>query len=157
MHRRDLAGFFRDYPDGTLVTIVRNPRTWFESSRRYKSRYEDVNRAVKTWRRSTRSSLEALELYGDRTILVSFEHLVQETEPLMRRLAERIGLTFSEDLVVPTFNGRPIRAASSGAVHEYGVLRDPIRPPELDAETEAVIERGTAELYAEARSRLLTP
>jgi hypothetical protein len=157
MHRRDLAAFFRDYPDGTLVTIVREPRTWFESSRRYKSRYEDVHRAVKTWNRSTQSSLRACELYGDRTVLVSFEHLVRETAPLMRRLADRLGIGFSEELLVPTFNGRPIRAASSGPVQEYGVVREPVRPPELDADTDAVIARGTAELYAEARSRFLSP
>ena len=157
LHRRDLAAFFRDYPDGTLVTIIREPHTWFESSRRYKARYENVERAIKTWSRSTRSSLEACERYGDRTILVSFEHLVEETEPLMRRLAERLGLRFSGELIVPTFNGQPIRAASSGAVHEYGVLREPATRPELDSETDAEITRATAELYAAARSRFLEP
>jgi hypothetical protein len=157
LHRRDLAAFFRDYPDGTLITIVREPRGWFQSSRRYKARYENVQRAIKTWRRSTRSSLEACERYGDRAILVSFEHLVEKTEPLMRRLAARLGLTFSDELLVPTFNGYPIRAASSGPVHEYGVLREPARRPELDAETDAEITRATDELYAAARSRFLEP
>ena len=63
---------------------MREPRGWFESSRRYKERYEDVDRAVKTWSRSTRSSLDASERYGDRVLVVSFEQLVQETEPMMR-------------------------------------------------------------------------
>jgi hypothetical protein len=157
LRRRHLAAFFRDYPDGTLLTIVREPRTWFESSRRYKSRYEDVHRAMKTWRRSTKASLEACERYGDRAVVLSFEQLVQETEPVMRRLAERLGLSFSDELLVPTFNGQPIRAASSGPVHAYGVLRKPVRPPELDAETEAVISRATSDLYADARGRFLRP
>jgi hypothetical protein len=155
--RRHLAAFFGDYPDGTLVTIVREPRGWFESSRRYKTRYESVDRAVKTWTRSTRASLDAAERYGDRTIVVSFEHLVQETEPLMRRLAERLELTFSDELLVPTFNGHPIRAASSGAVHGYGVIPEPARRPDLDSETDDAITRATTELYAEARSRFLKP
>jgi Sulfotransferase family len=155
--RRHLAAFFDDYPDGTLVTIVREPRGWFESSRRYKARYESVDRAVKTWSRSTRASLEASERYGDRTIVLSFEQLVQETEPLMRRLAERLGLTFSDELLVPTFNGRSIRAASSGAVQGYGVIPEPARRPELDSQTDAEITRATAELYAAAHSRILEP
>src|SRR5207249_980108 len=94
MNKPDLAGFFRDYADGTLVTIVREPRGWFESSRRYSDRYEDVDRAVATWRRSTRSSLDARKRYGDRVVIVSFDDLVRETGPLMRRLAERLGITF---------------------------------------------------------------
>jgi len=157
LHKGALASYFRDYPDGTLVTIVREPHSWFESSRRYKARYENVDRAIKTWSRSTRASLDAGDRYGDRAILVSFEHLVEETEPLMRRLAERLGLSFGDELLVPTFNGHPIRAASSGPVHEYGVLREPARRPELDPETDALITRATAGLYESARDRFLEP
>ena len=152
-----LAGFFRDYPDGTLVTIVRDPYTWFESSRRYRSRYEDVDRAVKAWRRSTRASLDARRRHGDRVVIVSFEHLVRETEPMMRRLAARLGIAFSSELLVPTFNGRPIRADSSGPIHAYGVLRERADPPELDRETAATIARGTDGLYAKARALFLEP
>ena len=47
----------------------------------------------------------------------------------MRRLAQRLGLTFSDELLVPTFNGQPIRADSSGAVHGYGVIRSPRSRP----------------------------
>ena len=57
----------------------------------------------------------------------------------MRRLAQRLGLTFSDELLVPTFNGRSIRAASSGAVQGYGVIPEPARRPELDSETDAAI------------------
>jgi hypothetical protein len=75
----------------------------------------------------------------------------------MRRLAERLGLTFSDELLVPTFNGRSIRAASSGAVQGYGVIPEPARRPELDSQTDAEITRATAELYAAAHSRILEP
>jgi hypothetical protein len=157
MNKSDLAAYFRDYPDGTLITIVRDPRSWFESSRRYEQRHEDVDRAMATWSRSTRSSLRARERYGEQVIVVSFEQLVLETEPLMRRIAQRLGLAFSEELLVPTFNGRPIRADSSRPVYEYGVVSDRAALPELDASTEAAIARATDELYARARSILLEP
>jgi hypothetical protein len=157
MNKPDLARYFRDYPDGTLVTIVREPRGWFESSRRYQARYEDVGRAVATWRRSTRSSLDARKRYGDRVVVLSFGHLVRETEPLMRRLAQRLGLTFSAELLAPTFNGQPIRADSSSPVHEHGVIRERAEAPGLDGETEATIARGTDELYAKALQLVLDP
>jgi hypothetical protein len=110
-----------------------------------------------TWSRSTRSSLRARERYGEQVIVVSFEQLVLETEPLMRRIAQRLGMAFSEELLVPTFNGRPIRADSSRPVYEYGVVSDRAALPELDASTEAAIARATDELYARARSILLEP
>jgi hypothetical protein len=157
MNKPDLAAYFRDYPDGTLITIVREPRGWFESSRRYTDRYEDADRAVATWRRSTRSSLDARKRYGDRVVIVSFEDLVRETEPLMRRLADRLELTFSDELLEPTFNGQPIRADSSGPVHEHGVIRERAERPGLDPETERTIARGTDELYAKAMTQVLRP
>jgi hypothetical protein len=153
MNKPDLAGFLEDYPDGRLLTIVREPRGWFESSRRYSDRYEDVDRAVKTWRRSTRSSLDAKKRYGDRVFVLPFERLVRDTEATMRSLCAYLGLDFSDELSTPTFNGRPIRADSSRSVESYGVVQDRAEPPPLDAETVATIEAGTAELYARALDR----
>ena len=157
MNKSDLAAYFRDYPDGTLITIVREPRGWFESSRQYQQSHEDVDRAMAAWSRSTRSSLRARERYGERVIVLSFEQLVLETAPLMRRIARQLGLTFSDDLLVPTFNGRPIRADSSRPVYQYGIVPDRAAPPELEASTDAAISRATDELYARARSVLLEP
>jgi hypothetical protein len=155
MNKPDLGAFFRDYADGRLITIVREPRGWFESSRRYQpERYEDVPRAVKTWRRSTRSSLDAQKRYGDRVLVLSFERLVRETEETMRQVAVWLGLDFSDELLTPTFNGQPIRADSSRAVESYGVVADRAEPPPLPTATLAEIEAGTAELYERALSRM---
>jgi Sulfotransferase family len=157
MNKDDLAAYFRDYPDGTLVTIVREPRGWFDSSRRYQQRHEDVARATAVWSRSTRSSLRARQRYGAQVVIVSFEQLVLETEPLMRLLAQRLGLAFSDELLVPTFNGQPIRADSSRPVYQYGVVSDRALVPKLDAPTEAAIVRVTDELYAKAQALFLEP
>ena len=155
MNKPDLDAFLRDYADGRLVTIVREPRGWFESSRRYQpERYEDVARAVKTWRRSTRSSLDAKKRHGGRVYVLSFEALVRETEETMRRLADWVGIGFSDELLTPTFNGQPIRADSSREVAAYGVQQDRAEPPPLEEETQRALEAGTAELYERALSRL---
>jgi hypothetical protein len=153
MNKPDLDAFMADYADGRLVTIVRDPRGWFESSRRYSDRYEDVDRAVGTWRRSTRSSLDAKKRYGDRVFVLPFERLVRETEATMRRLCAYLRLDFSDELLAPTFNGLPIRADSSREVSSYGVVQDRAEPPPLDTATLATIERGTAELYERALGR----
>jgi Sulfotransferase family len=157
MNKSDLAAYFGDYAEGTLVTIVREPRAWFDSTRRYQEGHEDVARAMSTWSRSTRSSLRARERYGDRVLIVSFEQLVLETEAMMRSLAQQLGLTFTDELLVPTFNGQPIRADSSRPVYGYGVVHDRAAVPKLESRTEAAILLATDELYARARSVFLEP
>ena len=69
-----------------------------------------------------------------------------------RRVAA-LGLDFSDELLTPTFNGRPIRADSSREVASYGVVADRAEPPPLDARTLETIETGTAELYERALLR----
>jgi sulfotransferase family protein len=117
--------FFAAYPDGTLLSIVRDPRAWFNSSREHKrDRVLKVDGAVGRWRTSVEAALAARERFGDRVLVLTYERLVGETETVMAALAERLGLTMGAVLLEPTFNGRPIRADSSYEVAAYGVLGD---------------------------------
>jgi hypothetical protein len=117
--------FFEVYPHGTLISIVRDPRGWFNSSREHKrDRVVDVDEAIPRWRASVEAAIRAFEQHGGRVLLLTYEQLVRDTEGVMRTLAERLGLTMSAVLLEPTFNGRPIRADSSSPVARFGVLPD---------------------------------
>lgn len=115
--------YFAAYPDGTLVSAVRHPAGWLRSAAK-KYGYEGDAEALALWRGSAEATLAARERYGDRVVVVTFERLVEETEASMRRIAERVGISWHDSLAVPTFNGRPIRANSSFPVAEPGILRD---------------------------------
>ena len=71
----------------------------------------------------------------------------------MRTLAERLGLTWDPVLLVPTFNGRPVRANSSDPVQSYGVLQKRAEAwrDVLDAGAVARVEELAGDLYAQAR------
>jgi Sulfotransferase family len=148
-----VEAFFADYPDGTLLSIVREPRAWFASARLQEETYGDVEHALKRWRRSVEAGLTAAERYGDRVVLLTYEQLVLDTEATMRDLAERLGLTISPALLTPSFNGRPIRANSSYAVDQHGVLADrvDVYRRELDADTIARIDELAGDLYDRVR------
>jgi hypothetical protein len=148
-----LEGFFADYPDGTLISIVRDPRAWYASARNQKQQYSTVERALKKWCRSTEATLAARAERGDRVVVVTYEDLVRDTEGTMRLLAERIGISMLPVLLVPTFNGRPIRANSSERVDDYGVRpeRSDGWRDTLDAATVARVEELAGDLYAQAR------
>jgi len=151
---KSVARFFADYPDGWLVTIVREPRAWYASARRHRSRYQELEVALDLWRRSALAALGSRERYGDRVVVLTYEELVAETERTMRRLAERFGISPEQVLLVPTFNGRPVRANSSDPVARYGVLADRTEAYRsvLDEATIGRIDELAGDLYERVRA-----
>ena len=150
----NVASFFSAYPDGFLVAIVRDPRSWFASARKHSERYAEVERAIRLWRRSAEATLAAADRYPDRVCVVTYEQLVDETEAVMSGLARRIGIVFDPVLVTPTFNGRPIRANSHHQVAGFGVLSDrtSMYRSLLERETIDAIERAAGDLYERAEA-----
>jgi len=111
--------FFAVYPEGTLISIVREPQSWYRSAAKYSlRRFPDVETGLGLWRESTEAALD------ERVVLVTYERLIGQTEEVMARIAERIGISMSPTLLEPTFNGRPIRANSAEEVAQYGVLSE---------------------------------
>jgi hypothetical protein len=123
MEPANLERFFAAYPEGTLISIVRDPHAWYVSASKYAhEHYEDVEVALGLWSRSTESAMEAGERYGDRVLVLTYERLLEQPEATMTWIAGRIGISMSPQLLVPTFNGRPIRANSTEAIERYGIL-----------------------------------
>jgi hypothetical protein len=153
MELGNVERFFAAYAEGTLISIVRDPRAWYVSASGYQpERYADVEVALGLWRRSTEAAVEARERFGERVVLLTYEQLVLETEVAMRELAGRVGISMLPLLLQPTFNGRPIRANSSEAVGRYGVLQERVGAyrDSLAVETVERIEELTGDLYDRA-------
>jgi hypothetical protein len=151
MNLAHVEAFFAAYPDGTLISAVRQPAGWFHSASR-KYGYEDVEEAIAIWCRSAEATLAAADRWGDRVVVVVYEALVGETAVAMRRIAERIGISMTESLVTPTFNGIPIRANSSFPVDRTGILDDRIQAYRegLEGDTLARIDELAGDLYERA-------
>jgi hypothetical protein len=150
MQEENVDRFFSVYPDGTLISIIRDPRAWYLSASKHMPHvYADVEPALQLWRESTQAALEAADRFGDRVLLLTYENLVRETDTTMRRVAERVGIQVRPQLVVPTFNGLQIRANSSEAVDGEGILKeraDAYRTS-LPAETSERITAVAGDLY----------
>lgn len=107
-----LDRFFADYPDGILATIVRHPGSWFASASRH-TFSGDVVEALQHWIHSTQASLAASARYGERVLVILFEDLVLNTHTTMSAICDRLGLTFHETLLNPTYNSMPVLSDSS--------------------------------------------
>ena len=144
-----LERYLAAYPDGTFVSIVRDPRAWYASASKHRAHYEDVDDAMALWRQSTESALDARGRHGERVLLLTYEQLVEETEQTIRRVADRIGISWSPVLSTPTFNGRPTLANSTEPVERRGVLpeRATAYRVSLDDATVEAVERAAGDLY----------
>ena len=121
--------FFEVYPDGKLLSIIRDPKTWYVSASGYrdsKRRFGDLQQSLGLWLQGAQSMLKSKERYGDRVCLLQFEALLSHTEATMRSLARYLGIHFDDILLAPTFNKFPIRAHSSFPVEKQGVVLDPL-------------------------------
>ena len=141
--------FFDIYPDGRLISIIRNPKNWYPSAlRNVPEKYGDLSLAVSQWNENTRAAIFNKQQYGDRVSIIAFEDLLDKTEAVMRYLAEFLGIEFDNILLVPTFNKFPIKAHTSFKVQNHGIVNSPLsRYRTLTGQQLDTIETMTGETY----------
>jgi hypothetical protein len=153
MHPASLAGFWHDYPDGRLVSIVRDPESWFASAQPHGAAYADIDAALALWTQSVRGTLDALAVRPSQVIVVLFDDLVERTEATMRRICASVGLSFTPTLVEPTFNGRPVESNSSFASRHCIDRAATGRGVSLGADARARILDRAGDLYTDVSRR----
>lgn len=149
-----VSGLFRDYSDGRLIQILRNPTTWYPSARKHRTTRlanksaEDV---ILKWVESAQAMIRNKAAYGDKVIILQFEDLVGTTEPTMRRLCEEFGIAFEPTLIRPTYIGRIMWANSSFNVGSSGVIAAPLeRKTMLSEDEHAMIGKLCRDTYETA-------
>jgi hypothetical protein len=153
--RRALRGI---YPDGLVVSIVRDPWSWYASARRWEPRWADREVALAYWCRVAGGTLKWRRHQGKRkrdVRLVRFETLLAETEQTMRGIAAWLGIEFRPELTRPTFNGLPIKANTSFSDVQSEVSTAPLDRArgELSADDVDYIEARAGELYRQVAKK----
>jgi hypothetical protein len=153
LERSNIEQFFKVYPDGRHISIVRDPKNWYASASRYRpNTYGDIDASLKRyWSGSTQVALDMKRTRPDQVFLLSFEDLVLRTKVTLEQLVCKIGVNFTDSMLIPTFNGQRIKANSSfkgkreisdAALHRY---KDVLSNEEIER-----IEQQTSQLYEEA-------
>ena len=127
--------FNEAYPDGFLISLLREPVGWYASVKQRSINaprkqqqvyaegiriYGGFDEAERGYVENADSILRNRQLLGNRLILIDYSTLVKKTEPVMRHLGERLGITFSDILLRPTFNRMPVLANTSFAGETSG-------------------------------------
>jgi hypothetical protein len=148
--RESTESFFQVYPDGRLICVLRDPKTWFPSTRRHwPGRYVDVGQAISEWNKSTQAMLWNKKEFGDCVCLIKFEDLISKTEAVMRFLAKLLTVEFDDFLMAPTFNKFPMKGARTFTTESHGVVGSlPAEERTLTGQELDTIENMTSETYA---------
>lgn len=153
MSKDNVASFFEIYPDGRLISLIRNPKNWYPSAYRHnraikKKKYRDIREAIHQWMESAESMLWNKQAYRDRVCIISFEDMVGKTEAVMGHLAAFLGIAFSDILLTPTFNRYPIKANTSFNTEKHGIVSSTLsRYKTLTEEESEVIETMAEATY----------
>jgi hypothetical protein len=137
MYPQHVEQFFRDYPDGHIISVLRDPFSWLASAKKHRRPTPDMKQAstmnlMSLWEQSTLCAKRNKSKYGDRYHVVLFSDLVSDPRGLLSALCNVFRLSWSENLLNPTFNGMPISPNTS---HE--LLRESVGIVEAAQDTYA--------------------
>ena len=149
MRDENMQSFFAIYPDGRLISIIRDPRNWYPSAIRHKPTIcRGIQDGIELWKNNAKAMLRNKDMYGDDVSILTFEDLVSKTEPVMRYLAKFLGIRFENILLQPTFNKYPIRANTSFEAEQNGIINNTLqRYKTLALDELEFIESASKELY----------
>jgi len=123
--QENMQSFFKTYPNGRLISLVRDPRNWYPSAHGHKTaknKYDNIGKAIDQWNEVTDAMIRNKLKFDEQVCLLRFEDLVSKTETVMRYLANFLEIDFDSILLAPTFNKDPILANTSFR-HEQGQIR----------------------------------
>ena len=150
-----MESFFEVYPDGRLISVIRDPKNWFPSALRHnefikRDKYADMKLALSQWRESALATIWNKETYAERVCIIRFEDLIGKTEAVMRFLAGFLDIEFDGSLLIPTFNRFPIKANTSFESEQHGIMKSTLaRHKTLSKEELEIINNATQEEYQE--------
>lgn len=150
-----VAGLFRDYPEGRLIQILRDPASWYPSARKHRTtRFagKSAEEVLHKWVFSAQAMIRNKSVHGHKVIILRFEDLVGATEPTMKRLSEELGIGFESILTRPTYIGQTMWANSSFSVRSSGVIAAPLeRDTMLSNDERVMTERLCRGTYDDAQ------
>jgi hypothetical protein len=123
-----------DFPNGHVVHVVRNP--WSAYADTIKRPYPlSLARYCWTWSLMQHFALTLSKRFPDRFHILRFEDVVANPREAMGKITEKLGLSWSDTLLYPSWNGRQL-----GEIYPWGTIRK--ASPEANIATMNELDAG---------------
>jgi hypothetical protein len=151
--------FDENYPDGRLISVLRDPWSWFASARRWSARFAHPGVALRRWCDSVEATLAYRAALPGRIHLIGFDELLLDTRGAMDGLAAFLEIEFDDALLTPSFKDLPVDDNSSFGRGGGGVSQDPAtrRRDALSREEADLVESLAGPTWRRARAVLDAP
>jgi hypothetical protein len=148
MLKENMDWFCRIYPDGKLISVVRDPKNWFPSASLHRQKdYGDILKALNQWKDSAIATIRNKEALQENATIIRFEDLITNTELVMKYLSNFLDIEFDDILLRPTFNRSPISANTSFQFEKPKIIESTLhRYKTLDSEHLKTIDSMTSDL-----------
>jgi hypothetical protein len=109
----------KDFPDGHVIHVVRNPWSGYADTKKRPFPL-GLQRYTWTWNFMQQMALTFAERFPKNFHIVRFEDLVAEPKKTMTKLCKQLGLSFSPDVLYPSWNAQKMES-----VYPWGTIRTP--------------------------------
>lgn len=117
----EIEDFFKVYPDGFRIQVIRDPFGWWASEKKYGNRTKHIQDYLPSYLESLRIGLQAHQHFPDRYLLISFTALIEDPERVLCLLCDKMALPFSISMLEPTVNNLPTSSNSSFEIIKKGL------------------------------------
>ncbi|HZS64344.1 MAG TPA: sulfotransferase [Xanthobacteraceae bacterium] len=148
MYEPCVEQFFADYPDGKLISLVRNPCSWYASTVRHNTDHANLRFALREWL----LCMDGIKRVADRSnvLVLIYEDVLANPQSSLSRVADFIGIKFDPILLRPSYLRQPVRPNSSFDIDVHGINTQMIdRRDSLPAPFVKVIEDVAMPAYRE--------
>lgn len=115
----DADKILADFPNGHVIHVVRNPWSGFADTSKRPFPLS-VDRYSWTWAMMQHHALVFAKKFPDRFHILRFEDLVADRKAAMGKLADQLGIGWSDALLAPSWNG-----VKMDQVYPWGTIRTP--------------------------------
>jgi hypothetical protein len=149
MLQENIDNFCHIYPDGKIISIVRDPKNWFPSASLHRpDDYGDLSKAIEQWKDSVRATIRNRDALEKNLCIIRFEDLIANTEAVMMYLSDFLNIEYNTILLAPTYNGSPISANTSFELEKSKIIESTLyRYKTLRSEQLKMIDSMTSDLY----------
>ena len=150
LYRQNHDNFRSVYPEGKMVFMARQPEDWLASAihLRFSTPFsQNPHEIISYYKTIMKQAIELAE--QDDFIVFEFEDLVLKPENTMKQFAAKIGISWNEQLLSPTFNGAPFYQNSSFQNKRQSAIDPAVlgRGKQLDPSVSHAIDSEAQELY----------